>query len=70
MKAKSGLFQSEINEQLIEEANINPPDYQKYVCLVFDEVKIKQGLVYDKEASCLIGFVILTTISEHMITSN
>ena len=31
--------------------------YKKNVCLVFDEVKIKEGLVYDTQTGKLIGFV-------------
>ena len=35
------------SQQLYREAKIDSiPDYQKYVCLVFDEVKVKEDLVY------------------------
>ena len=44
MKARPG-FQVEVDRQLIEEAKLTSiPDFQKYVCVVFDEVKIKEGL--------------------------
>ena len=66
MKAKTG-FQVEVDQQLIEEAKLDSiPDFQKYVCLVFDEVKIKEGLVYDKEECQLIGFVDLDDVSNHL----
>ena len=66
MKAKPG-FQPEVDKQLLEESElINKVDYQKYVCVVFDEVKIKEGLVYDKEECNLIGFVDLDDINNHL----
>ncbi|MBA4719384.1 MAG: hypothetical protein HRO68_09930 [Nitrosopumilus sp.] len=66
MKAKSG-FQVEVDRQLIEEAKLDTiPDFQKYVCVVFDEVKIKEGLVYDKEECTVIGFVDLDDINNHL----
>ena len=45
IKAKPG-FHHGIDEQLYREAKIDSiPEYQKYVCLVFDEVKVKEDLV-------------------------
>ena len=32
-------------------------DYQKFVALVFNEIKIKEGTVYDKNKCKLVGFV-------------
>ena len=32
------------------------PKFQKYVCLVMDEVKVKEDLVYDKNTAEIIGF--------------
>ena len=32
-------------------------DYQKYVALIFDEMKIKKGIVYDKHECKVVGFV-------------
>ena len=55
IKAQSG-FQREVDEQLAKEANINN-EHQKYVALVFDEVKVKEDLVYNKRSCELIGFV-------------
>lgn len=66
MKARPG-FQVEVDQQLIEEAKLGSiSDFQKYVCVVFDEVKIKEGLVYDKEGCNLIGFVELDDINDHL----
>ena len=66
IKARPG-FQVEVDRQLIEEAKLTSiPDFQKYVCVVFDEVKIKEGLVYDKEECNLVGFVELDDINNHL----
>lgn len=65
VKAKPG-FQSEVNQQLLKEANIDNAGYHNNVCVVFDEVKIKEGLVYDKESSHLIGFVDIDDINNHL----
>ena len=66
IKAKPG-FQVEVDEQLREEAKLSSiPEFQKCVCLVFDEVKIKEGLVFDKEECHVIGFVELDEINNHL----
>ena len=46
MPAKPGFS---VDRQLMKEAEITEiPEYKKYVCLTFDEVKVKDGLVYNK----------------------
>ena len=66
VKAKPG-FQSEIDKQLCREAKLDSiPDYQKYVCLVFDEVKVKEDLVYDKHSVSLLGFVQMGDVNDHL----
>ena len=66
MPAKSG-FTSDVDRQLMKEAKINEiPEYKKYVCLTFDEVKVKEGLIYNKESMEIIGFVNVGDISEHL----
>ena len=41
--------QVDVMKQLMSEANINSlEDWQTYVALVFNEVKIKEGIVYNK----------------------
>ena len=48
IKASTG-FQPEVAEQLMKEAKLETlKDFEKNVVLVFDEVKIKDSLVYDK----------------------
>ena len=47
-------FHADIDKQLMEEAKVKTsPDFQKYMtlCLLFDEVRIKEDLVYDKNKS-------------------
>ncbi len=54
VKAKPG-FSPGIDKQLCREANIDSiPEHEKYVCLVFDEVKVKSDLVYDKHSAELV----------------
>ena len=41
-------------------------EHEKYVALVFDEVKIKEDLIYNKHSGELIGFVNITDINQHL----
>ena len=43
------------------------PEFQKYVCLVFDEVKIKEDLVYNKNTAKIIGFTNLGDINNQLL---
>ena len=49
-------FQASVNRQLIEEANVRE-EKDKYVALVFDEMKVREDLVFDKHSCRLVGFV-------------
>ena len=52
----------------MKEAQIDTiQDFQKYVCLVFDEVRVKEGLVYDKHSLQVIGFVNLGDINNQLL---
>lgn len=54
--ARSGI-QPEVNEQLAKEAKLDElQSWQTNICLIFDEVKIKEGLVYDKYSGYIMGF--------------
>ena len=64
IKARSGL-QRDVDEQLVKEANITL-EHEKYVALIFDEVKVKEDLVYNKHSGELIGFVDITDINQHL----
>ena len=61
-------FPSDNDKQLKDEAKIDSiPEYQKYICLAFDEVRIKKDLVYDKNSSQIIGFVNLGNINNQLL---
>ncbi len=54
-KSKTG-FQSEVDKMLVEDVSLGSyTDWQKYVVILFDEMKVRESLVYDKHSS-LIGF--------------
>ena len=64
VKASSG-FSVDVDKQLQGEAKIDTiPDYQKHVCLIFDEVKIKEDLVFNKHTGELIGFTNIGELNE------
>ncbi len=66
IKARSGLHK-DVDEQLMKEVDIeNASDHKKCVALLFDEVKIKEDLVYNKHTGEVIGFVNVTDINEHL----
>lgn len=57
MKADCGV-QPEVTEQLVKEAKLDSlEEWQKYVAVIFDEMKIKEGIVYNKHECRIIGFV-------------
>ena len=60
-------FHADVDKQLVEEAKVKTcPDFQKYVCLLFDEVRIKEDLVYDKHTSQIIGFINLGDVNNQL----
>ena len=64
---KAGV-QVDVINQLMSEANIDSlEDWQKYVALVFDEVKIKEGIVYDKHDCKIVGFVDLGPVNNTLL---
>ena len=64
-KSTTGLSVS-VDQQLLSEANIESCDQNRYVCLIFDECKIKEDLVYNKHSGELIGFTDITDINNHL----
>ena len=61
IKAGVGV-QPEVTNQIVKEANVKQ-EYQVYVAIVFDEMKIKEGLVYDKYECRIIGFIDLGPVN-------
>jgi hypothetical protein len=67
MKSDPG-FSDSVDRELVKEAKIDHvADFQKHVCLVFDEVRIKEDLVYDKHSLKIIGFVDLGNVSNQLL---
>ncbi|SMN01233.1 hypothetical protein SPONN_2329 [uncultured Candidatus Thioglobus sp.] len=67
LQARSGL-QRDVDEQLLKEADIDSTcDHKKFVALLFDEVKIKEDLVYNKYTGEMIGFINVTDINEYLL---
>ena len=62
-------IQPEVNEQLIKEAKVTKlQEYEKFVVVAFDEVKIREDLVYDKHTGQVIGFVDLGDFNNQLHT--
>ena len=67
MKSDAG-FNDTVDRELLKEAKIETAwDFQRHVCLVFDEVKIKEDLVYDKHSCQIIGFVNLGQVNNQLL---
>ena len=61
-------FQGAVAEQLVKDSKLNTlPDSHKFIVITFDEMKIREGLVYDKYTDQLIGFVTLDDVSNHLL---
>lgn len=53
---KAGVgFQQAVDDQLLKEMNVTEEKH-RYIVLCWDEVKVKEGLVFDKHSCELIGF--------------
>ena len=61
-------FQEEVHQQLFEEAKLSAlPSERRYVSLILDEMKIKEGLVYNKYTGHIIGFTHLGDINDDLM---
>lgn len=63
-------FQPDVLKMLKSEAeklNMFAEEWQNYVGLLFDEIKIKEDLVYDKVSGELIGYCHLDDIGNHIL---
>lgn len=64
----SSGFQKEVFEMLVAQANLKElKDWETFIALSFDEMKLKEGLVYDKHSDQLVGFVALQGVSNHLL---
>ncbi len=44
----------------------NIPNWKKYVVLLFEEMKVKESLVYNKHTAQVIGFIELGEVHDHL----
>ena len=52
---------------MAQQANLdNLHEWEKFVVVTFDEMKIKEGLVYNKYTNSLVGFTSLDNVSDHL----
>ena len=64
-------IQSDVNEQLIRETKVTSlEEWQKYVVVLLDEVKIKEDLVHNSDTFKLIGYVNLGQFNNQLISLN
>ena len=68
IKSETGC-QPEVTQQLLDEISKYDmgEDVKKHVCLCLDEVKVKEGLVYDKQECKLIGFIDVGDINNYLL---
>ncbi len=57
-------FSNEVDNELIRVAKVySGEEYKKCVCVVVDEMHIKEGLVFNKHTGALVGFVDFGNVS-------
>ena len=67
MKAASGFIEA-VDKQLMDDAKIKDlQELLKFVCLLLDEVRIKEQLVYDKHSCEIVGFVNLGDVNIELL---
>ena len=66
---KSGIgFLPQVTEQLIKEARVDSlKNYETHVALCFDEVRIRENLVYDKYGVRIIGYIDLGCVNNELL---
>ena len=65
-KATTGVS-DDIDQQLLKEAKLDTSPYShRFICLVFDECKIKEDLIYDKHSGEIVGYSDLTDINNFL----
>ena len=66
VKASAG-FSDEVDRQLLDGAKLlSSPTYHSIVCILIDEMHIKEDLVYEKHSGRLVGFVDIGDINNHL----
>ena len=63
---KAGVgFSHDVDRQLMKDANIKQ-EKDRFVALVWDEMKVKEGLVFDKHSCNLVGFTNIGQINDDL----
>ena len=60
-------FMDEVDEQLMSEISPNLPASRRFIALLMDEMKVKEGLVYNKYSGDIIGFTNLGDINDQLL---
>ena len=61
-------FSFEVDKQLLQAARLDSsPSYHTLIAVLFDEMSIKEDLVYEKHGGRLVGFVNLGEINNHLL---
>ena len=67
IKPSSG-FSNDIDDMIVKEAKLGElEEWQKHVVLIFDEMHIKEDLIFDKLTGELKGFINLGNINDHLL---
>ena len=63
---KAGVgFSCDVDQQLMKEANVKE-EKDRFMALVWDEMKVKEGLVFDKHTCNLVGFTNIGQINDEL----
>ena len=63
-----GGFQNEVNQQLMSEIDsLSLPENRKYAGIIIDEMKVKEGLVFNKYTGEVIGFTNLGDVNNNLL---
>ena len=65
-KNKPG-FQDEVDQQLLHEIPKGLSESRRYVAVLVDEMKVKEGLVFSKHSGEIIGFTNLGNINDELL---
>lgn len=62
-------IQTKVTEQLLSIVKMSSlEDYKKYISIVFDEIKIKEGMIYDKNECRIVGFMDLGCVNNSLLS--
>ncbi len=61
-------FQDEVDKQLLDEVNAKRlPPSRYFVSLIIDEMKVKEGIVYNKATGNVIGFTSIGDVNNDLL---